>query len=186
MKRFQRSMSTKRKRNYDEIQHVEKNYETLLYFLLLDEGEIVQPFFPLVHEVEEAIGLNDEEFEDIVETTLVSILLAHKDKEMVISVHIDGIMNENLDMVDEHIDTFIQTGRRTWDFGHFIFYRNPIYDIEGISQEKGVELSSSKDWSSYVYDSYAWNISDDMVIDQFHLVEDELSPYTHNDFRSSL
>jgi hypothetical protein len=34
------------------------------------------------------------------------------------------------------------------------FYGNPIYDIEGSSQAKGVEVSSSKDWSSCVYDSY--------------------------------
>jgi hypothetical protein len=51
-------------------------------------------------------------------------------------------MKEPLDMVDEHIDTFIQTGRRRWDVGHFIFYRDPIYDIEGGSRAKGIELSS--------------------------------------------
>jgi hypothetical protein len=85
-----------------------------------------------------------------------SVLPAHEDKEMVIFSHIDGLMKEPLDMVDEHIDTFIQTGRRRWDFGHLIFYRDPIYDIEGSSQAKGVELSSSEDWSSCMYDSYVW------------------------------
>jgi hypothetical protein len=108
---------------------------------------------PPVHEVEEANSLNDEEFEDLVEATPTSVLLAHEDKEMVIFSHIYGLMKEPLDMVDEHIDTFIQTGRHRWDFGHFIFYRDPIYDIEGSSQAKGVELSSSKDWSSCMYDS---------------------------------
>ena len=46
-------------------------------------------------------------------------------------------------MVDENIDTFIQTGRRRWDFGHLIFDRDPIYDIEGRSHENGVEVSYS-------------------------------------------
>jgi hypothetical protein len=48
--------------------------------------------------------------------------------------HIDGLMKEPLDMVDEHIDTFIQPRRRGWDFVHFNFDRDPIYDIEGGSQ----------------------------------------------------
>jgi hypothetical protein len=54
-------------------------------------------------------------------------------------------MKEPLYMVDDHIDTFIQTGRHKWDFGCLFFYRDPIYDIEGNPQEKGFELSSSKD-----------------------------------------
>jgi len=64
---------------------------------------------------------------------------------MIIFSHIDCIMKETLDMVDEHIDTFIQTRRHTWDFGRFIFYRDPIYDIDGSSQAKWVEFSSSED-----------------------------------------
>jgi hypothetical protein len=66
---------------------------------------------------------------------------------MVIFSRTDGLMKEPLDMVDEYIDNFIHIGRRRWDFGHFIFYRDPIYNIEGISQGKGVKFSSSKDWS---------------------------------------
>ena len=62
---------------------------------------------------------------------------------MVIFSHTDGIMKETLDMVNEHIETFIQTRRYTWDFVHFIFDRDPIYNIEGSSQVKEVELSSS-------------------------------------------
>jgi hypothetical protein len=50
----------KRKKNYDEVQHVEKHHEILLYFLSLDEGEVVQPCFPPTHEVEEANSINDE------------------------------------------------------------------------------------------------------------------------------
>jgi hypothetical protein len=164
------------------MQHV----ETSLSFLPLDEGEVFQPCFPPVHEVEEEISLNDEEIEDPVEAALAPALPAHEDKEMVIFSHTDGHMKETLDMVDEHIDTFIQTGRRTWDFGRFIFYRDPIYDIEGSSQEKGVELSPSKDWSSCVYDSYVWHPDDDMVTDLFCPFEDDLSQHFQGDFQSSL
>ena len=70
---------------------------------------------------------------------------AQEDKEMIIFDHADDLMIETLDMVDEHIDTFIQTSRRRWDFGHLIFYRYPIYDIEGSPQEKGFDLSSKED-----------------------------------------
>jgi hypothetical protein len=144
MKRRQRGMYIKRKKNYDESQHV----ETSLSLLSLDEGEVVQPCFPPVHEIEESISLNDEEIQDPVEAALASILPAHKDKEMVIFSHIGGLMKEIVNMVDENIDTFIQTGRHTWDFGRFIFDRDPIYDIDGSSQRKGVDLSCLEDWSS--------------------------------------
>jgi hypothetical protein len=87
-------MSIKRKKNYDEVQHVEKPRETSLSFLLLDEVEVVHPYSPPVHEVEEENGLNDEEFEDPVEATPTSILPSHEDKEMVIFNHTDGIMKE--------------------------------------------------------------------------------------------
>jgi hypothetical protein len=56
---------------------------------------------------------------------------------------VDGIVRKPLHMVDENIDSFIQTGRHRWDFGHLIFNRDPIYDIKGSPQEKGFELSSS-------------------------------------------
>jgi hypothetical protein len=127
-------MCIKRKKNSEESQHV----ETSLSLLPLDEGEVVQPCFPPVHEVEKAISLNDEEFEDQVEAALAFVLPAYEDKEIFIFSHADGLMEEPLDMVDEHIDTFIQTGRCRWDFGHLIFDRDPIYDIEGSPQEKGL------------------------------------------------
>jgi hypothetical protein len=152
MKRRWKSMPMKRKKNLDEAQHVEAS----LSLLPPDEVEVVQSCSPPVQEVEEATSLSDEEFEDPVEAAPTSALPAHEDKEMVIFSHVDGLMKEPLDMVDEHIDTFIQTGRRRWDFGHLIFYRDPIYDIEGSPQEKGFELSSSKDYFSCMYDSYVW------------------------------
>jgi hypothetical protein len=64
---------------------------------------------------------------------------------MVIFSHTDSLLKEPSDMVDEHIDAFIQIGRPKWDLGHFNFDGDPIYDIEGSLQEKGVELSSSED-----------------------------------------
>jgi hypothetical protein len=77
MKRRWRSMSMKRKKNSDEVQHVEEPCETSLSFLPLDEGEFVQPCFPPAHEVEEVTSINDEEFEDSVEATLAPALRAH-------------------------------------------------------------------------------------------------------------
>jgi hypothetical protein len=68
----------------------------------------------------------------------------------------------------------------------FIFDRDPIYDIEGSSQAKGVELSSSEDWSSCVYDSDVWKPDDDMVTYLFHPFEDDLSQHFQGDFQSSL
>jgi hypothetical protein len=64
------------------------------------------------------------------------VLPAHEDKEMVNFSHTDGLMKEPLDVVDEHIDTFIHIGRCRWDMGCFIFDGDPIYDIEGTFQVK--------------------------------------------------
>jgi hypothetical protein len=68
-------------------------------------------------------------------------------------------------------------------FGHLIFYRDPIYDIEGSPQEKGFELSSSEDYFSCIYDSYVWQPDDDMITDLF---EDDRSQHFQDDFQSSL
>jgi hypothetical protein len=92
-------------------------------------------------------------------------------------------MKEPLDMVDEHIDTFIQTGRHKWDLVHLIFDRDFIYDIEGSPQEKGFELSSSEDYFSCVYDSYVWQLDDDMITNLF---EDDRLQHFQDDFQSSL
>jgi hypothetical protein len=132
-----------------------------------EENDVLLPYFPHVCEVEEAISLSDEEFEDHVEDAPTSVLHAHKEKEMVIFSHTNGLMKEPLNMVDEHIDTFIYTGRCRWDFGRLTFYKDPIYDIKGSPQEKGFELSSSKDYFSCVYDSYVWQPDDDMTINLF-------------------
>jgi hypothetical protein len=51
-------MSIRRKNNYDKVE----NIKAPLSLLLLDEGEVVQPFPPLAHDVEEVISLEDEEF----------------------------------------------------------------------------------------------------------------------------
>jgi hypothetical protein len=70
---------------------------------------------------------------------------------MVILIHTNGIVKVPFDMVDNPIYTFIQIGRHKWDLIYLKFDRDPIYEIEGISYEEGV--SSSEEWSSYVYDS---------------------------------
>jgi hypothetical protein len=45
-------------------------------------------------------------------------------------------MEKPSDIVDDHIDDFIQIGRCRWDLGCFIFDRDLIYDIEGTSRIK--------------------------------------------------
>ena len=83
-------------------------------------------------------------------------------------------MKETLYIVYKNIDTFIHIGRHTSDFGCFIFYRDPIYEIEASSQPKGVELSSLVDWSSCIYVSDDWNPNDDMVTYLFRTFVDGL------------
>jgi hypothetical protein len=115
----------------------------LVYVFLPEEDNAIIPCFPPAHEFEEAISLSDEEFEDPNEASLEYVVPTHEDKEMVIFTHTDSLIKETSDMVNGHIDAFIQIGRRVWDLGHFNFDGNPIYDIEGIPQENGFELSSS-------------------------------------------
>jgi hypothetical protein len=100
MKRRWRGMPMKRKRNPDEAQHVEAS----LYFLRHDVFEVVEPFSPHVHEVQEATSISDE-CEELVEHTHASTPPTHEDKEMI--TFADGLVKEPLHMVDEHIDTFI-------------------------------------------------------------------------------
>jgi hypothetical protein len=61
-------------------------------------------------------------------------------EEVINSYDADEFMEQPSDIVDDHIDDFIQVGRRRWDVGCFIIDRDPIYDIEGSSQEKGLKF----------------------------------------------
>jgi hypothetical protein len=112
------------KKNYDKAQHIEAS----LYLILLDECEVVQPCLP--PNVEEVINLDDE---GLVEEFHSSAPPVNKDENMVIFSHTDGLMKVPIDMVDEPIDTFIQTSRHRWDLSYLKFDRDFIYDIEGIS-----------------------------------------------------
>jgi hypothetical protein len=80
-----------------------------------------------------------------VEFTLASILPTHKDKDMVDFDNTYDPMKENLDEVDENIDTFINIWRHRWDMCCFIFYGDPIYDIEGTFQMKSRQISPLED-----------------------------------------
>jgi hypothetical protein len=95
-------------------------------------------------------------------------------EEVINSYDADEFMEQPSDIVDEHIDDFIQVGRRRWDVGCFIIDRDPIYDIEGSSQAEGVEMSFSEGWPPCMYDSDVWHPSDDMVTDLFFPFEDDL------------
>jgi hypothetical protein len=96
---------------------------------------------------------------------------------MVIFSHNDDFMKEPLDLVDDHIDRFIQTRRHRWDVGCLIFYGDPIYDIGGGSCAKRIQLEYPGKWSSLAYDSYAWRPDVDMIIDLFRPFEDDLSQH---------
>ena len=56
MKRRWRGVSIRRKMNFDKVQHI----EAPLYFIPLDEGEVIQPFSHPTHDFEEAISLDVE------------------------------------------------------------------------------------------------------------------------------
>jgi hypothetical protein len=91
----------------------------------------------------------------------------------------------SLDVVDQHIDDFIHVGRRRWDVSCFIFYRDPIYDIESNTRAREFYFSSSEDLFSCVYDFDVWQADDDMVTDLFIPFEDDLSQHTQSDLQSS-
>jgi hypothetical protein len=65
-------MSIKRKKNFEESQHV----ETSLSLLPINVDEDAHPCFPPTHEVEEVTSLNDEEFIDRVEVALATSIPA--------------------------------------------------------------------------------------------------------------
>jgi hypothetical protein len=128
MKRCWRGKPMRKKKNSDEVPRTENLDETSVSILPPDKDEVVQPFSPPAHEDEEVISPNDA----------------------------DVSMKNLSNMVGQHIDDFIQVGRRRWDVGCFIDDRDPIYDMEGSSHTKRAKLSSSVSWSSYAYDSYSW------------------------------
>jgi hypothetical protein len=87
--------------------------------LLPEEEDVLLPCFNRACEVEETTSLSKQEFEDPLEVTLASALPAYEEKETIIYTNV--LIKEPLHMVDEHIYTFIQIGRRGWDLGCFIF-----------------------------------------------------------------
>jgi hypothetical protein len=128
--------------------------------------------------------LNEVSFAEGPNETLLSAFPSEENEvtqsceEVISSYGADEFVEQPSDIVDEHIDDFIQTGRRKWDLSCLKFDRDPIYDIEGGSQAEGV--------SSYVYDSDVWQPGDDMVTDLFSPFEDNLSHHTQSGFHSSL
>jgi hypothetical protein len=79
---------------------------------LLGEGEVVLPCLPPTHADGEMISLN----------------------------YVYGIVEDPFDMVDQHIDDCIHVGRHIWDVVCFILDEDPIFDVEGSSQEKWFEI----------------------------------------------
>jgi hypothetical protein len=108
----------------------------------------------LVDEVSLAEGLDE---------TLISTFPLEEDEvvqsceEVINSDDAVEFMEKPPDIVDDHIDDFIHIGRCGWDLGHVIFYKDPIYDIEGISPINNCELSPSMSWFSYWDDPGIWH-----------------------------
>jgi hypothetical protein len=67
---------------------------------------------------------------------LASVLPTHEKKEMVNFSHTDSLMRENLDVVDENIDTLYILGGTYGTWVVSFFDGDPIYDIEGTFQVK--------------------------------------------------
>jgi len=49
-------------------------------------------------------------------------------------------MKQPLDIVDDDINDFIRIGKHRWDMICYIFYGDPVYDIEGHSQIKDISI----------------------------------------------
>jgi len=92
-----------------------QHVEASFSLLLLDEDEVIQTCLPPAHEDEENISLDDK----------------------------NDLVQDPSDMVDIHIDDFIQVGRHRWDVSCFSIDIDPIYDNESGSQEGRVDFSSS-------------------------------------------
>jgi len=69
----------KKKKNFNEVKHVENPYETSVSILPCDKDEVVHPSFPPTHKYEVVISPND----------------------------VDDFVEELSDMADKHIDDFI-------------------------------------------------------------------------------
>jgi hypothetical protein len=85
----------------------------------------------------------------------------------------EGELEEPSDTNDQHIDTFIQIGKRGWNMGLFTFDGDPTYDVEGSPQ--------TKDWYPCIYDSDVWDGDGDMIIDLIDPFENDLSQHLHGD-----
>jgi hypothetical protein len=83
----------------------------------------------------------------------------------------EGALEEPLVTIDQHIDTFIQTGEHGWDMSLFTFDKDPTYDVEGSPQ--------TKDWSPCIYDSDVWDGDGDMIM----ICSIHLRMTCHNIFR---
>jgi hypothetical protein len=103
-------------------------------------------------------------------------------EEVINSYDANEIMEQPPDIVDDHIDDFIQTGRGKWGFGCFIFYEDTIYDIESTSQIKDTERISSEDLFLYPNGPYMCQ-PDDMVTHFFHPFKDDLTLHFQDDFQ---
>ena len=138
------------------VEYLEEAFNEDEVISLNDQDEHIQDVIPPTHKEEKTMSYDP--FEDIDEN------LFH-----------DPRSEEASDVVDQHIDSFIQIGKRGWDMSLFTFDEDPTYDVEGSPQRK--------DWSPYIYDSDVWDGYGDMITDLFHYFKDDLTKRFQDDFQ---
>ena len=99
----------KKKKNSQEMQHAENLDETSISILSLDEN-VVRSRFPS----------------------------AHKDEEVISPKDADDSMGDLSDMVDHHLDDFIQVGKRRWDVSASFFIEISFTTLRVVLVQKGL------------------------------------------------
>jgi hypothetical protein len=130
---------------------------------LNDPDEDIQVAIPPTHQEENIMSYDP--FEDL-------------DDNLLHDPGSEGALEDPLDTVGQHIDTFIQIGKHGWDMGLFTFDEDPTYEVEGSPQ--------IKDWYPCIYDSSVWDGDGDIITGLFHPFEDDLSQHLQGGFQSSL
>jgi hypothetical protein len=103
----------------DEAYHVEYSEEAFNedeVLSLNDPDEDIQATIPPTHQEENTMSYNP--LEDL-------------DYSLFHDPGSEGALEEPSDTIDQHIDTFIQTGECGWDMNLFTFDRDTTYDVEG-------------------------------------------------------
>jgi hypothetical protein len=122
------------------IEYYEEEFNEDEVLSLNDPDEDIQVVIPPTHQEENIMSYDP--FENL-------------DDNLFHDTGSEGSLKDPSDTVDQHIDTFIQIGKRGWDMSLFTFDEDPTYDVDGKPQ--------TKDWYPCIYDSYVWDGNGDMI-----------------------